>query len=348
MTDGDEDVPLAAPEPIGTALSAAWNLGMPMEASAVHARWWQLENWLRSLVYIELKGKFGPDWEKQLDGGRSGRHQGNEEHFDYMAAPDIRDRLAFADVSELLNITTTHWDVFRPVLPELGVWQGKIVELKAVRNRIGHCRKPHADDLSRLEQTLRDLTRGAFRAAASFNDQSAIRDAKWQDPVTQGWVGKTRSTGVRLIDHADQQYKTTFELLCSKRPWVTTYAPANGIAGQPGFIWHAFWYFRGGRNFDLRRFWKQISSLSKVMIWVCMDGPSSLNVSFSALEDPETVSEVVDQCFDAALTSILMAPEADYGAWVERYRGLDPQIQVDSVWAVCDPKMPPTISMFGA
>jgi hypothetical protein len=60
------------------------------------------------------------------------------------------------------------------------------------------------------------------------------------------------------------------------------------------------------------------------------------------------VSEVVGQCFDAALMSISMTPEVDYGEWVEHYRGLDPQIQVDSAWAMCDPEMPRTISMFSA
>jgi len=44
------------------ALAAAWQNHVPAEASALHARWWELETWLRTLVDIELKAKYGADW----------------------------------------------------------------------------------------------------------------------------------------------------------------------------------------------------------------------------------------------------------------------------------------------
>jgi hypothetical protein len=40
-----------------SSLVSAWETGVPAEVSAVHARWYQLETWLRSLVYVELRAK---------------------------------------------------------------------------------------------------------------------------------------------------------------------------------------------------------------------------------------------------------------------------------------------------
>jgi hypothetical protein len=42
------------PEPVRTSLGRAWSMGVPGYASALHARWWQLGTWLRSLAYFRL------------------------------------------------------------------------------------------------------------------------------------------------------------------------------------------------------------------------------------------------------------------------------------------------------
>ena len=43
-----------APE-VQRAVKAGWANGMPPLASALYGRWWQLESWLRSLLYVELQ-----------------------------------------------------------------------------------------------------------------------------------------------------------------------------------------------------------------------------------------------------------------------------------------------------
>jgi hypothetical protein len=52
----------AVPERIRYKLESAWDSDVPALASAVHARWWQLETWLRSLVYVELRAAYGNEW----------------------------------------------------------------------------------------------------------------------------------------------------------------------------------------------------------------------------------------------------------------------------------------------
>jgi Swt1-like HEPN len=154
------------------ALSAAWNnSGMPAAASALYSRWWQLETWLRSLVYLELRSAKGSAWADVLPVNSADRQQKDEE-YRHMRTPDAQDQLAYLDAGPLMQLTHDQWQLFRLYLPAQKIWAGRIEELKAIRNRIGHCRKPHGDDLDRLEQTLRDLDGGAFLATSSFNDQS--------------------------------------------------------------------------------------------------------------------------------------------------------------------------------
>jgi Swt1-like HEPN len=230
-----------APE-VQRGIQAAWAHGMPPLASALYGRWWQLESWLRSLLYVELRSELGSAWGDALPKISESRQQGEIE-FRYMATPDAENRLAYADASALFKITLERWNLFASSLPAKSVWTGRVEELLAIRNRIGHCRRPHSDDLARLEQTLRDLNGGAFAATAAFNDQRRANE-NWNDALVDGWVRKRHDTAVRLIQHAERQYETAFELRYSRRRWAKSTGQEQTVSGIPGYIWHAFWYFR--------------------------------------------------------------------------------------------------------
>jgi len=229
------------------ALSAGWNnSGMPAAASALYSRWWQLETWLRSLVYLELRSAKGSAWADILPMAPADRQQRDEE-YRHMPTPDAQDPLAYLDAGPLLQLTLDQWPLFRLYLPAKKIWAGRIEELKAIRNRIGHCRRPHGDDLDRLEQTLRDLEGGAFRATSSFNNQSRPNQ-EWSDVLVRDWVHKEHSVA-HLIEHARRQYDTIFSLSLSCRPWAEALAPNEAQLGRrPGYVWHACWYFRGGQD----------------------------------------------------------------------------------------------------
>lgn len=327
------------------AIEAGWANGMPPLASALYGRWWQLESWLRSLLYVELKANLGSAWQNALPKESEMRQQGDAE-FRYMATPDAEDRLAYADASALFKITMDHWGLFSVSLPAKNVWSGRIEELRAIRNRIGHCRRPHSDDLGRLEQALRDLNGGAFAATAAFNEQARALES-WTDPLVDGWVKKRHDTAVRLIDHADRQYKTTFELRCSRRPWAKVPSPNQTISGVPGCIWHAFWYVRGGQAFRLDKFWRDVECFRDLIVFVCADSPSSISVSFAAVDEPKAIADVVGYCFDAALMSLQSGPAEDYIQWLERYSELHPRVQVGTPWTSVEQAMR-GVSIFAA
>lgn len=327
------------------AIKIAWERGMPPMSSALYGRWWQLETWLRSLVYVELRASKGLAWVDELPKNSESRQQGEQE-FQHMVTPDAQDRLAYADVSCLFKIIQSHWDSFRNSLLTKNVWTGRVEELLAIRNRIGHCRRPHDDDLARLEQTLRDINSGAISAITAYN-RRFYPDEDWGDNVVNSWVQMHHPTAVRLINHADRQYETTFQLQCSRRSWSENPIQGQTISGVPGFIWHANWYFRGGRPFDLRGFWREIEPFRDVIIMVCADGPSSIDVSFSALDDEKIIAEIIGHCFDVALSNLRHGDNTeDYLQWRERYCDLDPRVQAGTPWSSIEESMQ-GISVFG-
>src|SRR3954447_23859084 len=69
------------------SLSNAWEAGVPPLASALHARWWQIEAWLRSLVQIEMCARDGPRWTAALP-ARTLKRASEDAQQSYMAGPE--------------------------------------------------------------------------------------------------------------------------------------------------------------------------------------------------------------------------------------------------------------------
>jgi hypothetical protein len=295
---------------------------------------------------VELRSAYGSAWADLLPQNSADRQQKDEE-YRHMRTPDAQDQLAYLDAGPLLQLTIDQWRLFRLYLPAEKVWAGRIDELKAIRNRIGHCRRPHSDDLDRLEQTLRDLDSGAFAATSAFNDHSAA-NPNWSDVLVRDWVHQ-KHVRAHLIDHGERQYETSFMLSISRRPWAEPLLPNEQQLGhRPGYIWHASWFFRGGRSFDASKFWRDLGAYKELVMLVCVNTPSSLQMSFSAMEDQYVVSEVIGRSFDAALSNIRYhRQEEDYRIWVQRSANVDPRVHVGTPWAIVDSSMA-GVSMFSA
>ncbi|WP_155122590.1 Swt1 family HEPN domain-containing protein [Burkholderia ubonensis] len=322
------------------ALSAGWSVGaIPPAASALYSRWWQLETWLRSLAYVELRSEKGSAWAEGLAASSADRQQ-RDAVYHYMQTPDAQDQLAYLDAGPLLKLTLDHWPLFRSYLPTEPIWTGRIEELKQIRNRIGHCRRPHEDDLDRLEQALRDLEGGAFRAISSFNDHSRA-NPQWSDLLVRDWVHGAHADA-SLIEHGAGQYQASFRLMVSRRPWANSMVPDEKELGRrPGYVWHASWYFRGGRFFDLAQFWQDIEDVKEHVMLVCAATSSSLDLSFSAVDDPQQVTDTIGRSFAAALENQRFTPcDEDPAAWARRFASVDPRVHAGTPWAVLGPGMP--------
>ncbi|HEB3534544.1 TPA: hypothetical protein RZC51_006126 [Burkholderia cenocepacia] len=93
-----------------------------------------------------------------------------------------------------------------------------------------------------------------------------------------------------------------------------------------------------GRAFDLERFSRDIAIHKDLIMLVCADSSSSLQVSFAALEDQEQVGDVIGICFDAALTNLgYHHSEDDPFDWARRFANVDPRVHAGTPWAGADP-----------
>ena len=328
-----------------SALRAAIPHVMAPTSAGLYARWWQLETWLRELTYVELRALLGIDWASAVRAA-TGR-QAKDAAFTHMSGPDNENPLAYLDYSQLLDVIRGHWsEIGYALLPERA-WQGRQDELQQIRHRIGHLRKPHPDDLGRLEQTLRDLERGTFVALASYNDMEVPDGEKHRDPVTDGWIRRKHPTARRLIDHARRNYDTRLLVRVSRRPWAQL---PEDLSHAPGILWHADFLLRD-RALDAADLWHDtaINGLRPLLVHLRADDPWHIGFTFSGADDSAAVADAIGEAFDAVLMVARRAgyEEVDQDRWRRRARALDYRVLTATGWNIVDGSTLP-ITSFGA
>jgi hypothetical protein len=142
MPEDDRPTPLDETEPWlvggdGDAVRTAARLGVPTASLALYARWWQLEAWLRELVYVELRALHGREWGDVVRAA-SGR-QSADASYTHMQGADNKNPLAYLDYSQIVSLIDEHWDTFEYALLTKKAWDGRQEELKRIRHRIGTC-----------------------------------------------------------------------------------------------------------------------------------------------------------------------------------------------------------------
>ena len=327
------------------ALRAAVAANMPPAALALYGRWWQLETWLRELVYVELRANFGVSWVSALNLDAPAE----PEAVSHMSGPDDPNPLAHLDYGDLLAVIDDHWDLLAYALIDRDAWRGRQSELMQIRSRIGCLRQPHTDDLNRLEQTLRDLERGAFIAYASYNDHRSPDPEVHTDPVTRGWIACEHDAAQRLYEHVDRQYGG-LRVRMSRRPWATR--PVQlGDTGIPGILWHADVYLRD-RSVDPAAIWADThgKGIRDLLVHLRVDDPHHAGFTFSAADDAHTVADAIGRAFDAVLETARPRTRDDeegYARFQRRARRLDHRVQSGTGWTIVNESTIP-ISNFGS
>ena len=221
-------------------LVAAFERDVPPDALVVAARWWQLENYLRLLIYINLKGLLGGEWTTPLRQA-TGRHAQAASR-SYMASADDGYLLAHLDVSALLDLISTYWQQCESGLGvPAAIWQGRIEEVKPIRHRIAHCRRPHADDVDRLEQLLRDIEPAAGATLRSYTRWWEPTYSDDDDVIVRDWVDLDLPDAHRLVPHGHDNKGIHFSLMCSRLRWAEE---TSTITGAPGWFWVMHVYLR--------------------------------------------------------------------------------------------------------
>lgn len=361
MTTDDDDSPLddllALPDrpPLWSdtsrrGLDRAIERGVPSAAVAVQGRWWQLETWLRFLVYLELRAQFGVGWVALLPTTSQELAERDAENA-YMPSADASNPLAYLDAFKLFDLIgkTEVWPLVEYALQKRKRWDGSVDELRAIRNRIAHVRRPNVDDLGRVEQALRDLEPGARRALETFNNQNWMQHEA-EDPLTIAWVKGEHPDARRLIKHAERNYDTAFQLEYSVRPWADL--PADGtLSGRPGVFFHASWLLRDGASLAPKAFWNDkeldIAGVRDLMVLVTHSDDAQIGVTFSAADDSGKIADAIGECFELVLRHRNRRPSrAQRRRWLVDAQNLDWRVQVDTPILVATEDQ--AFSIFGA
>lgn len=294
--------------------------GVPVSSLILYGRWWQFERWLRDLVQLELQSAYHAEWTANVAGVEK-RRQNQTKDSIYMPSSDDSNPLGFADLGDLEELILNDWRLFEYALLPSARWTGLVSTLRAVRHRVGHCRLPHADDQSRVEQALRDLDSGARRCLRAYSS------VDWVTAATDPHVASLLEGGEysARIEHAYKSYRTSFRLHKSHRPWSD---------GTDGVLYHAHWHC-GRWPPDVRRVWdyvKQAESLDLL-----------LHLNFYAFNNVEAVvtpsgdsrsARLIDQILEAVLTSEIPQKEHDWcRSWPESIGAVDYRVHVDDIFA---------------
>jgi hypothetical protein len=122
---------------------------------------WQLELWLREITYVEVRASRA-DWQEFLKKEIKrwpATALSNDKKLTHMATAH-ESELSYLSFGQLCDLITSNWALWSDYLPPLDNFRSRIEEVKTIRNRVAHCRRPHPNDERRLDLFLRDLDPG--------------------------------------------------------------------------------------------------------------------------------------------------------------------------------------------
>jgi len=272
---------------------------IPQQTLDTYSRLWQLETWLRRMVYVELRALAGDDWASTI------RSVGMDadKRLIHMATP-ISDPLSFAQFSELRRLISANWRLFANYLPPQSIWDAKIEEVSQIRHRVAHFRPGHQDDLQRVTQLIRDIDLGVWRFCTSYNDSRPVLPQS-DDPVEMRFLALDSfpwspvGDGWARIGMADPEarYDMIIEVLC--RPWAQWTIP---VTGKEGFLYDIRIHARQSRLLDYKQFLTQTSPLHLHFGHICLsDDFRWLRLTLPAILGAKRIIEILDEVDRALL-----------------------------------------------
>ena len=343
-TDASGDAPGLTHGP--NAVAGVSRSEVPEQALRFFARWWQLESYLRDLTYTELRAHEGVGFIDAID-PRALRRAEQDRINDYVPSADAEDVLAYLDAGQLLELINERWDLFEETLLPRARWAPKIEELRSLRNRISHCRRPHSRDLPRLDMLLEDLERSAQRFFSSYNDTSCEIDRK--DSFARAWISG-RHERADLIEHARDQYWTRMHVRLSRRPWATG-PEGRRVDGKPGYLWHVDWIM-DSRRISPRALWESLEGSPETkeqIVHLLFESPYRVGATFASVDDPRANADAVGRLFEAVCEeaewygSDDLNAAMDWTAWREAGRDLPRKVQIETPLANFDPWNPTAV-----
>lgn len=314
---------------------------LPERVLQTYARLWQLETWLRRMVYVELRAHLGDDWKSKVKLEKAEFPQTEDKALVHMPTPE-EDPLSYVQLSELCRIVSENRRLFDPILPPKMVWEGRMKEISQVRHRVAHFRQGNERDLDRVVHLLRDLDKGFWKFITSYNDQRHVLPQDG-DPVFAHFLPLDLIPFVEVAPREWAQVGSIphdawfgISVAATVRPWAKWTEP---VAGQEGIFYDVSIYLRGSRRryFEYQNWLENTRQLHRHVAHICLeDRADSIRVTIPAILGEQRVIEVLDHMIDMARSS------ARPGEWPS-YKGTIKHVADEWPEYVLEPQHPLTL-----
>ncbi len=214
---------------------------MPADAPVTYIYLWQLETWLRQMVYVELKSELGKAWAAATQLPQAQKSMQSDMDLTHMPGPE-RQVLSFSSLSELSKIIEARWDLFGSYLPPKNIWLAKLSEVEQVRHRVAHYRYGNSADAARVASFLRDVDHGFWHFCTSYNETWPVLPPE-RDPVSFAVAERVGGVPYALVEDGKWAMVTpprelgtiTTTVEVNRRPWAQKTGPP--FCGKEGYLY---------------------------------------------------------------------------------------------------------------
>jgi hypothetical protein len=269
----------------------------PADAFRLYGRIWQLETWLREMVYVELKSARGPSWTDDLKSVEAA--MATEKRLIHMATRHDSP-LAFMTLGDLWEIMkrASNWPFFEGYFPPKHILEARLVsELIQIRHRVAHSRIPHRDDLARVEQFLRDVDKSFRRFTTRCNQTWPIVPAEADRVASQflrydqyPWCEVEDKKWARL-GRVERNAQYTMRIERSVRPWV---GKEYGVP-NPGVVYDVAIQATDARSMDYAEILSRTKLLHPRCIHICLEHMcNAIRLTVPSVHQPDEVIETIE------------------------------------------------------
>ncbi|PJG47069.1 hypothetical protein CAF53_01590 [Sphingobium sp. LB126] len=286
---------------------------VPLQVVNCYSRLWQLETWLRTMVYVELRALLGDHWADGID--PAPRSLAADKALTHMPTPEMN-ALSYATLGQLLQLVSNHWDCFACYFPPQTLWEAKLKEVSQIRNRVAHFRVGNANDYDRLILFLRDVDEGFWQFCTSYNAEFPILPPR-SNPVSRKFMAFDPLPDVRIgpkqwavLGKRNTDLPIGVKVSAQRRPWHS----ARLADGEPGYLYDVQIFAQDGRMFDLGTLLERTQSLHPQIVHIALGNlGETVRLTIPSILGKRQVITILTEFHDAALINVRRAPVLPQG-----------------------------------
>ena len=292
---------------------------VPPSAVRLFRMSWQLEAWLRQIVYVELRAA-DSNWELRIANlPKADRFKERDKSLHHMATPH-QSKLLYLTLNDLWELISKgdNWELFEHYFPPKDNVIARIGEVMAIRNRVAHSREPHANDIARMELFLRDLEPGIRRFCVRYN---VTNDLARKDGVAE----RLEVEWLR-IGHSTDLFVPTVGWLCAPEPSAKlgsklerlTHPSDDGCGDALSMIYRLTVLGIKGWQLDVGEYVKATQHFHESIIHWMVPDENEVLVTIPAVLGDEAVHQVICDLLYRALNSVSHGEVPSYRRWTKK------------------------------